>query len=252
LKLLENWSEKWQMDFNLDKCKVMHIGLKNPHAPYTFMGAQLSPTNLEKDLGIYISSNLKVNKQCVEAEKKAMNILRYIKRQFTYRTQEIIIPLYTSLVRPILEYAVQVWSPQFRKDIIRLERVQARATKLIPNLRLLSYENRLEMLNMMSLETRRLRSQLIEVYKIIHGIDKLDFEQFFSFSNNVTRGNGFKLEVKRFSSTPCEHFFTYYVINPWNALPGEVVGSTSLTVFKKRLDEILPLHGPAIQYNRRD
>jgi hypothetical protein len=103
---------------------------------------------------------------------------------------------------------------------------------------------------MMSLETRRLQSQLIEVYKIVHGISKLDFNQLFSFSNNITRGNGFKLEAKRFSTIQCEHFFTYYITNPWNALPSEVVGSTSLALFKNRLDELLPLHGSAIQYNR--
>jgi hypothetical protein len=104
LNLLEDWSRKWQMDFNLEKCKVMHIGFKNPQASYTFMGAQLNSTDLEKDLGIYISSNLKVNKQCVEAEKKAMKILRYIKRQFTYRTEEIVIPLF------ILHWLDQFWN----------------------------------------------------------------------------------------------------------------------------------------------
>ena len=211
------------MEFNLDKCKIMHIGYKNRKAAYDLFGRTLSTTDLEEDLGILISSDLKVTKQCIAAGKKAMRILGYIKWQFPYRDEHIVVPLYKSLVRPLLEYAVQFWSPDLRKDIQRLERIQARATKLIPKLRNLSYERRLDALDMYSLEMRRLRGQLIQVYKLLHHIDNIEFEKFFTLSDNVTRNNGYKLNAKRFYTRASERFFSNSVINQWNALPSEVV-----------------------------
>jgi hypothetical protein len=105
LKKLEEWSDKWQMDFNLEKCKVMHIGCKNTNANYQFLGRPLVCCSEETDLGIIISTDLKFNKHCIQAEKKAMRILGYIKWHFNYRDETIVLNLYKSLVRPHLEYA---------------------------------------------------------------------------------------------------------------------------------------------------
>ena len=152
LRKVGDWSVKWQLPFNVNKCKVMHIGHRNPQSSYTLLGNSVDCTDTEKDLGVVISNDLKFSKQCIEAEKKAQRMLGYIKRQFGFRNKEIVLTLYNSLVRPHLEYAVQFWCPSFRKDIIRLERVQARATKLIPSIRNLSFEDRLKELNLFSLE----------------------------------------------------------------------------------------------------
>ena len=141
-------------------------------------------------MGVVISNDLKFSKQCIEAEKKAQRMLGYIKRQFGFRNKEIVLTLYNSLVRPHLEYAVQFWCPSFRKDIIRLERVQARATKLIPSIRHLSYEDRLKELNLFSLEKRRLRGQVIEVFKILRGFDNVDYRNMFQLSKGRTRNHG--------------------------------------------------------------
>ena len=112
----------------------MHIGHQNPQSSYTLLGNSVDCADTEKDLGIVISSDLKFSKQCIEVSKKSQRMLGYIRRQFGFGNKEIVLTLYNSLVRPHLEYAVQFWCP-FRKDIIRLERVQARATKLIPSIR---------------------------------------------------------------------------------------------------------------------
>lgn len=239
LDKIGEWSQKWQMPFNMGKCKVMHIGHRNLHADYTMLGSEVEKTDLEKDLGVLISSDLKFSKQCIEVEKKAQKLLGYIKRQFKYRNKEIVLTLYNSLVRPHLEYAVQFWSPALRKDIDRLERVQARATKLIPSIRKKGYQRRLQDLGLYTLETRRLRGQLIEVFKILKGFNNVDYRNFFTLNENQTRNNGLKIELKRFSTSLCGNFFTYKIGNVWNGLPSEVVNSSSVEQFKNRLDKIL-------------
>ena len=240
LQRLGEWSEKWQMPFNAAKCKVMHIGYRNPQSEYFLQGKALESTDSEKDLGVVITSDLKFSKQCIAAEKKAQKLLGYIKRQFGYRKKEIVLSLYNSLVRPHLEYAVQFWSPSYRKDITRLERVQARATKLIPELRHMCYTDRLKELNLFSLETRRLRGQLIEVFKILRGFDNVDYRCLFQLSEGRTRNNGYKLQLKRYNGDLCGNFFSYKICGRWNALPSDVVNSDSVEQFKTRLDKVLP------------
>ena len=78
-------------------------------------------------------------------------------RNITYKDKSLIVPLYKAIVRPHLEYCIQAWSPYLRKDIYMLEKIQRRATKLIPGLRDLSYEERLKECGLTTLETRRLR-----------------------------------------------------------------------------------------------
>lgn len=105
------WSIKWQMKFNTDKCKVMHIGAQNLEAQYFMEGNKLEKVSEEKDLGVIISRDFKVSKQCTEAAKKGNQILGLIKRTITCRKKEVVIRLYKSLVRPHLEYCVQAWRP---------------------------------------------------------------------------------------------------------------------------------------------
>ena len=243
LRKIGEWSDTWQMPFNVNKCKVMHIGHRNPESAYNLKGTPLESTASERDLGVTITSDLKFSKQCIEAEKKAQRMLGYIKRQFGYRNKEIVLCLYNSLVRPHLEYAVQFWSPSLRKDITRLERVQARATKLIPSIRHKRYEDRLAELDLFSLETRRLRGQLIEVFKILRGFDNVDYRDIFQLSEGRTRNHGYKLELKRYQRDLCGNFFTYKICGTWNTLPVEVVNSDSVDEFKSRLDRVLKYGG---------
>ena len=142
-------------------------------------------------------------------------------------------------MRPHLEYAVQFWSPSLRKDIERLEAVQARATKLIPSIRHLGYVRKLERLNLYSLEKRRLRGQLIETFKMLKGVNNIDYRHLFTFSNNRTRSNGWKLELKRFNTSQCGNFFTYKIAPIWNRLPAEAVNSASVEQLKIELDKVI-------------
>jgi len=144
LRKLKDWSDKWLLKFNPDKCKVMHVGHNHPTEYFIEQDSKLSKlaeVTEEKDLGVINTCDLKSARQCTEAAKKT-TVLRLIKRHF----HDINIPtfriLYKIFVQPHLEYCVQVWSPHLRKDINTLERIQMRATKLVPELRHLTYNER--------------------------------------------------------------------------------------------------------------
>ena len=237
LNKLVEWSERWQMSFNVDKCKVLHIGNKNTKAKYTMNGTQLKAVDKEKDLGVIISSDLKPSLQCAEAIKRANKIVGFIGRSFEFKSEKNILTLYNSLVRPHLEYCVQFWSPYYRKDIDKLERIQRRVTKMIPRLRNKPYEERLEELNLFNLTKRRLRGDLIQVFKIIKGHDELDVDKYFTLDrSNFTRNNGYKLIGQPLGSFESKHFFFNRVVNIWNKLPREVVNCNTIQTFKNRLD----------------
>ena len=164
---LVKWSEKWQMLFNFGKCKCLHIGPGNTSMNYEMGGTILSTTVKEKDLGVTMNANMKVSEQCRIAASKGNQVLGMIRRNITYKDKSLIVPLYKAIVRPHLEYCIQAWSPYLRKDIDMLEKIQRRATKLIPGLRDLRYEERLKECGLTTLETRRLKLNFSQ-YPSIH------------------------------------------------------------------------------------
>jgi len=233
---LGEWSEKWQMPFNTGKCSVVHVGVANPRTQYRLCGELISPKLSELDLGVVVNSEFKFGEQCIAAEKKAQKVLGYVKRLFVHRDRRTVMTLYKTLVRPILEYAVQFWSPTYRVDVDRLERVQRRATKLVPELRNFGYERRCRELDLLTLEQRRLRGQLIETFKIVRGHSTLDPGAIFSFNENPTRGHGFKLVPPRFRTNKFRDLMTVKICPAWNALPAEVVAASSVEEFKRSVD----------------
>ena len=243
LHKIEAWSTEWQMPFNIDKCQLIQCGSNNKNFEYNLFGQKINKVRMAKDLGIIITDNLKSSEQCAAATNKANRMLGYIKRNFKYKSKDIILPLYKSLVRPHLEYGVQFWSPYLQGDIEKMERVQRRATKLIPSLKTKSYEDRLKKLNLFSLKKRRMRGQLIECFKILKGFDRIDTSDLFQFSYLPTRNNGMKLRTKKPSLDITKNFFSYYIIKEWNKLPNNVVTSTSINMFKNRLDAHLKMTG---------
>ena len=238
LNSLTKWSKKWLLRFNPKKCKVLHLGHNNPKFKYTMDEQVLEETFMEKDLGVLISNDLKCGEQCNKSAKKAMRVLGMIKRSFKHLDEESLKLLYCSFVRPHLEYCIQAWSPYFKKDIDTLERVQRRATKLIPRFKKLSYEERLERLKLIPLEQRRLRGDLIETYKILSNKVDVNRKIFFQLADTVNlRGNSMKLYKQRSRLIARQNFFSQRVVDFWNDLPNYTVQAPSVNSFKARLDK---------------
>ena len=155
------------MKFNVGKCAVMHIGHNNIKGNYTMTNQQLPVAEQQRDLGIIITKDLKWPQQTEKGYKTANKTHGSIARNFKYKNREMMLPLNKSLVLPHLEYTLQFWSPHLQRDIIKIEKVQRKASKMIPEITNHSYSQRLKDLNLISLQQRRLRGQLIEVFKYL-------------------------------------------------------------------------------------
>ena len=227
------WADKWKMFYNFKKCKHLHIGSRNEDIKYTMNTGQevieIEIVTSEQDFGLIIDKALNFSEHINSQVNKANRDLGITFRTFTFMDKEMFLNLYNyqSLVRPHLEYAVTVCAPLYKKDMIIIENVQRRATKLFKSISHLPYSKRLKSLGLPSLEKRRERADVVEVYKIMNQIDNIDTDKFFTSSlYTTTRGHSMKLRSNSFSIC---------VVDAWNSLPISVVTAPSLDSFKARL-----------------
>ncbi|KAK3878850.1 hypothetical protein Pcinc_016538 [Petrolisthes cinctipes] len=193
-------------------------------------------STLEKDLGIEVSSNLKFSAHAAKIAAKDNSRLGIIKRNFTVLSEEILVLLYLALVHPILDYGAQsCWSPYLLRDIRSLERVQRRVTKLVPGFAQLSYEERCRRLDIQSLQNRRIRGDMIETFKLLHGYEDIPSSRFFQMNTNNLGGHSLKLKKPDlWRTTMKRNWFAIRVIDQWNSLPESVVTAPKIATFKAR------------------
>ena len=249
------WAEDWAMEFNIEKCKIMHIGRNNPRYSYVMNGRVLSVTEEERDLGTWTDCSLKPHLQCTKAANGANRVLGLILKSFHYRTKQSLVPLFKTLVRPKLEFAAASWNPWHEGDIERLRKVQKRLIRSLSNVRGATYEEKLKDAGLTTLKARRERGDLIEAFKTIHGLNNVDKSSWFRFdeqdaarastrsNTNVENGrNEHRSNVlirERARTELRNNCFRLRVGRTWNNLPDTVRNVKSTNAFKNAYDSWL-------------
>ena len=187
------------------------------------------------DLGICIDSELRFKGHINNIVTKAHQRAALIKRCFRSRDPKHLFRAFTVYVRPLLEYNSPVWSPCYASYVNLIEKVQRRFTNGLAGFKYLSYCDRLARLNCDSLELRRLRSDLIFLYKVFYGLVDVDFSSLFNIIPHCTRGHDKKLFKPQANCNVRAHFFACRVIDVWNSLPASVVNADSLQTFCRLL-----------------
>ena len=236
-----NWTKIWKLDFNVSKCKVLHLGVSNNE--YNYKMEHLNEITLlqsateEKDLGVIIDNKLQFDQHIGSIVRKSNIVLGLMKRNFKYMNEDIFVKLYKTLVRPLVEYASPVWNPKKIKNVKLLEGIQRRATKLVAQVKDLPYPLRLQKLNLTTLEYRRKRNDIIEVFKIFEGYNDVNYKKFFDQPvASITRGHKYKITKNRCNTNIRQNFFTNRIIKTWNNLPENIINSESIETFKTRLE----------------
>ena len=252
---LEVWSNKWLLNFHPDKCHVLTLGkFQNiMHTQrYTISGQELEHVFDEKDLGVIFDSDLSFDEHISRITQKANGIVGLIRRTFSYLDTKSFTNLYTSFVRPHLEYAQSIWAPHLVKHINMLENVQIRATKLVDGLHNLDYGERLAKLNIPTLVYRRLRGDIIEVFKHFHTYDREILSSSFHPRQRTSRKHNFQLhhsKLKDGARGVQSNSFYHRIVKTWNNLPQHVVNARNINTFKNSLDDYLS--NEAIKFDHR-
>jgi hypothetical protein len=251
---LQEWTNVWNLYFNIDKCKVMHAGKQNPEIEYKMKlkdgTGTLSSCVEEKDLGVIFDRTLSFDVHIQKVVTKANQMVGIIRRTFEYLNKEILLKLYKSLVRPHLEYANCVWYPHLKRQSVSIEKVQRRATKLIKECKDMNYSTRLKYLGLHSLKGRRLRGDLIETYKIFHGLVDVKASSIFSLvEDSITRNADSKIFVEHTRKAKSRNTFRHRVAKQWNELPPSIKNAPTLNAFKNRLDSLEKFQSLFVEYD---
>ena len=238
------WSKDWLLKFNINKCKIVSYGKEKFHNDYHILDENgnthdLTRDDVEKDLGVLFTNKLNFESHINNTVNKVNRIIGLIRRKFTYIDKSLFLTLYKSLIRSNLDYGNLVYFPSTKKCKQILENAQRRATRLVPEFRGLSYLERLTELNLPSLDYRRKRFDMIQVFKIIHKIDDIDTSTFFNFADNSgTRGHCLKLAKPKAHKSLRLNSFGHRTISVWNNLPQDIVTCKTINSFKTQLDKL--------------
>ena len=247
LIIVEKWSSDWQLRIQPTKSEQITF---TRHPLPSNISLQINQSLIPhvdkvKDLGVIVSVDLKWHHYVSKVCTKSQGLIYLILKSFSSYDHTFYINLYKLYIRPNLEYNVCTWMPSLIGDIRKLESVQGKFTRLLCkklNIRYNNYFHRLETLNLETLEIRRVKQDLILIYKILNNLIDLDFDKFFTFNPALNlyslRRHKFYIQHSHMPETSVRNnFFSYRIINTWNNLPEVVVSQKSLSLFKNKLNE---------------
>ena len=241
LDRLPAWSITWGMSFNKAKCQVLHLGLHNPRHQYWLGGDLLQPADSLDDLGLLRTAKTPCDydahaQRCL---RRAYGAISIILRGLSSRRPTIMRRVFTTYIRPIVEFAAALWFPSSVGGRDRLERLQRSFTKRIAGFNTISYDVRLRLLNLPKLSTRVNLIKLITMYKIVHGQIGISLRDInLAINSGVTRANGIRLTLPAPRTNTMLHSFAYSAGQLWNSLPRHIVEAPTVSLFKLHLSRI--------------
>ena len=222
----KNKEQKFDGNYNLDETKFQDV-------------------RTEKDLGVIFDSSLSFEDHIYSKVKKANGLVGMLRRSFEYLDKQMFKQLFVAIVRPHLEYGAPIWNPHTQKLINVIENVQRRASRMVSGLGNLSYKDRLKAMKLPTLEYRRYRGDMIETYKLTHGLYEERISRNFinNFRDSVSGERAFRAHKYTFKKEACKkdirkYFFKNRITEKWNNLPASIVNAPSLNSFKRRLDKL--------------
>ena len=248
LDIIEKWSQEYELPIQPKKSEHLSFSFsKTVSDPQFYINnTKIPQSNNVTDLGITLTKSLKWNNHISQITARANTICYSILRAFYSRNIKLMINLYKTYARPTLEYNTSIWTPNLKSDILLIEKVQRNFTKIIcqkNNIKFTSYAHRLEILKLESLELRRVKFDILLMFKIYHQLIEINFEDFFSNTlgsrNYNLRGHDKQLHTPRYPGTTIRNnFFSHRVISYWNKLPPEIINCANLDRFKINLNKI--------------
>lgn len=232
---LLQWCRLWKLQLNASKCFYLfheHKKHTDQLPPIYYIEDEIMQKKEHcKDLGIIISSDCKFHLQIMNVRKKAIAEINRIRRCFISRNPMFLSNMYKQYVRPHMEYCVEVWNPVYSEDVNKLEKIQNKMTRLLRGGRILSPDQRNSRLCLKSHRQRRLRGDLINMFK------HLSDAAYFQMRNDTRlRGNEKSLKIPNYRTNVRRHSFSFRSVKHWNSLPDNVVLSESVNEFKVNLD----------------
>ena len=249
LDRLYDWTQYSLLKFHPDKCVAMRLTpSKSRKLPlnlcYSMDETRLKTVEREKDLGLIFDNTLSFEDHINSKVSKSNSLVGMLRRSFVHFDKEMFKQLFVSIVRPHIEYGAAVWNPSSKKMITSIENVQRRASKLVPGLGDKTYKERLKSMKLPTLQYRRYRGDMIETYKLAHGLyDTNVSKELLKFQSNTARGHNlrghqFMIEKECYRKDVRKFSFKCRVANQWNNLPETIVNAPSLNTFKNRLDKL--------------
>ena len=241
LNRLENWQNKWQMNFNPSKCHILTISSKKEYKSpnFTLCNQTLKHVNSHPYLGVEIDSKLRWNNHINNISNKANSVLGLLKRNLSHCPLDVKTTAYKALVRPKLEYSSVVWDPHHQCDIDKLESVQRRAARfcLGDYSYTSSVSNMLTKLEWPPLKTRRRNMRLTMLYKIRNNLVSIEKNNhLIPTTNRPTRySHDLKYHVPYAKKNVYKYSFFPHTLTDWNVLPTDTVHAPSLDSFKSKL-----------------